>query len=329
MSINTLQAVGANRLSAEDATLYNKILLSRTKPKMHYMQGGTKVPLPKNSGLTVDKRRIERPTVSQTPSQLTEGQTPASTALTVNNYTLTATFYGAYTIISDVLDAYGLDELINESATVFGEYAGITFDYVCRNELVGNCTTQYQGGVSVITNVDNTCKLTVNGIKNAVTTLRANDVPPFPDGKYKCIMHPYTVKDITNDPDWKEVNVHNNNGRNIYGYKIGEVAGCEIYESTNSYYNDASGSTSDITGVRSTSSQVDVYSTFVFGPEAFGCLEVEGQSAYAPQLITSFAKDAGSEDALRQRNTSGFKGATDTTVFSTDRIVEIRHAVSS
>lgn len=337
MALNTITSVGANQLSAENKTTYDKKLLMRAIPKLYHSKAGEKVKLPQNGGTIVDKRIYNRlsPSASLTSETISEGTTPASTNISVSNYTLTAKQYGAFCVITDKLQRHGIDNNIYEASGVFGDYAGETFDIATRNDLIGNATIQYQGGVAEVVNVDNTCKLTVNGIKKAVRTLRSANVDGFSNlgGKYICLIHPDSEYDVTNDPDWKEVNVQNLNGENVYGYHIGTVSGCEIWVSTNAYVNtNAATSATATTGVKSTGGTYpDVYSSLVIAPEAYGVLDVEGDSGLSPKTIVKFASesDGNTDDPLAQRNTVGFKGSIDSAVFKTDRMIEIRHSVSS
>lgn len=333
MAMNTITAVGGNQLTAETGTLYNKELLMRAKRKQIYMQLGKKIKLPKNSGTIVDVRRFERVAPSSSPSQINEGQTPISTAITVNNYTFSIKRYGSYCVITDQLQRNGHDNSIMEASGVFGDLAGETFDIVTRNDLIGNAgATQYQGGKSSLTDVDNTCKLTVNGIKKAVRTLRGYSVMGFEGGKYECIIHPDAEYDLTNDPDWISVNIRNKGAVNVYGYEVGEIAGCRISVGSNAYINAGGGASTNYTGVKTTNNVVDVYSTFIFAQEAFGVLDIDSDSGFSPKIHVKYAENSGTEDPLGQRNTVGFIGGTDTQTFdaSSDvRSVELRHSCSS
>lgn len=335
MAINTLTAVGGNTLTNQDGTFYNKELLVRAKRKELYNSFGKKIKLPKNSGRTADIRRFERVAPSSSPTQIAEGITPASTSITVNNYTLTIKRYGSYCVITDQLQRNGHDNSIMEASGVFGDLAGETFDIVNRNDIIGSCgATQYQGGVAAIASVDNTCKLTVAGIKKAVRTLRSYSIVGLPQlgNMYACIIHPDQEYDVTNDPDFKEVNIRNKGGVNIFGYEIGEIAGCKIIVGSNAYVNAGAGASTNITGVKTTNSVVDVYSAVVFGQEAYGVLDPEDDSPFQPQMKIKYASNSGSDDPLEQRNTIGYIGGTDLVMFdaSSDvRSVEIRSSASS
>jgi len=334
MTMSTLTAVGGNTLTNEDGIYYNKELLMRASRKKLYNEFGKKVKLPKNSGRTTDVRRFERIAPSASPTQISEGVTPLSTAISVNNYQMTVKRLGSFCTITDQLQRNGHDNTIMEASGVFGDLAGESFDILNRNDIIGNCgATQYQGGFSVITDVDNTSKLTVAGIKRAVRTLRSYSVPGLSqlNNMYACIIHPDQEYDLSNDPDFKEVNIRNKDGINIFGYEIGEIAGCKIIVGSNAYINAGAGSTANTTGVKITATKVDVYSAIVLGQEAYGVLDVEDDSAFSPKMIIKYAKDSGTDDPLEQRNTVGYIGGTDLVMFdaSSDvRSVEIRTSAS-
>lgn len=330
-TLHSINASGAGftTLSAEKATFYNKNLLARLNPELHHGKFAKKYKLPKGH-FSMDVRRYERLTPSQTPTQLTDGTTPATSALSVTKYTFEPKQYGDYAIVSDRLDMQGIDPTILEFTDIFGQYGGETFDIVIRNSLLGNGSIQYVNGKTLITNIGENDQLTVKEAKKAVRTLRRNNVKPFANNKYVALIHTDVEFDITEDEDWKELNVRQEDGKNVYGYKVGTLNGCDVYATSQAQIQAGAGAsvTTSTTKVRFTGAKADVYSSYVFGYEAFGSCDLDGDDAVKPKTIVIKANGTNTADPLNQRNTVGYKGMITGLVLQSLALIEVRHAAS-
>lgn len=197
-------------LSAENKTFYDRTLLESAKPNLIHSQFGQKRPIPKNGGKKIEFRRYGALPKALTP--LTEGVTPDGRKLTVTAIEAEVHQYGDYVALSDVLDLTAIDNNVLEATKAIGNQAGLTLDTITRNILQAGTNVQYcpkvgASGTTAVTSradIDATCKLTVDEIKKAVATLKANNVPKI-SGSYVAIIHPYAAYDLMSDPNWEEM----------------------------------------------------------------------------------------------------------------------------
>ena len=108
-------------ISPRTAAYAQKELLKRGIPYLVLEKFGQAKTQPDNSTRVSKFRRYNA--LPNTPVALTEGVTPASTALTVTDVTATLTQYGGLTTISDVILDTHEDPVLNEAVGLLGEQA--------------------------------------------------------------------------------------------------------------------------------------------------------------------------------------------------------------
>ena len=282
-------------LSAENKTFYDRTLLESAKPNLIHSQFGQKRPIPKNGGKKIEFRRYGALPKALTP--LTEGVTPDGRKLTVTAVEAEVHQYGDYVALSDVLDLTAIDNNVLEATKAIGNQAGLTLDTITRNILQAGTNVQYcpkvgASGTTAVTSradIDATCKLTVDEIKKAVATLKANNVPKI-SGSYVAIIHPYAAYDLMSDPNWEEMHKYTS-AENMYEGEIGRIAGVRFVESSEAL-------------IVKTSTNPAVFCTLVLGENAYGITEVTGGGL---KTIIKQLGSAGTADPLDQRSTVGWK----------------------
>lgn len=283
-------------LSAENKTFYDRTLLESAKPNLIHGQFGQKRPIPKNGGKKIEFRRYGVLPKALTP--LTEGVTPDGRKLTVTAIEAEVHQYGDYVALSDVLDLTAIDNNVLEATKAIGNQAGLTLDTITRNVLQAGTNVMYcpkigtGGATTAVTSradLDATCKLTVDVVKKAVATLKANNVPKT-GGSYVAIIHPYAAYDLMSDPTWEEMHKYTT-ADNMYEGEIGRIAGVRFVE------------TSEALIVKETSKPA-VFCTLILGENAYGITEVTGGGL---QTIIKQLGSAGTADPLDQRSTVGWK----------------------
>lgn len=282
-------------LSAENKTFYDRTLLESAKPNLIHAQFGQKRPIPKNGGKKIEFRRYGALPKALTP--LTEGVTPDGRKLTVTAVEAEVHQYGDYVALSDVLDLTAIDNNVLEATKAIGNQAGLTLDTITRNVLQAGTNVQYcpkvgTTGTTAVTSradIDATCKLTVDEIKKAVATLKANNVPKI-SGSYVAIIHPYAAYDLMSDPAWEEMHKYTTSD-NMYEGEIGRIAGVRFVESSEAL-------------IVKTSTNPAVFCTLVLGENAYGITEVTGGGL---KTIIKQLGSAGTADPLDQRSTVGWK----------------------
>lgn len=104
---------------------------------------------------------------------------------------------------------------------------------------------------------------TLNSLRQEVAVLRGADVQPIDGSSYACILHPdvsYDLQTATASTDWAAFVQRQSSGDSEWrNGEIGRAAGLAMFESSRMPINVDGGS-----------SNVDVYSTYILGQDAFG-----------------------------------------------------------
>ncbi|MBE6582066.1 MAG: N4-gp56 family major capsid protein [Ruminococcaceae bacterium] len=284
----TLLNAEGNNLSAEMKTFYDMTLIDEASANLVHDQFGQKRPIPANGGKTIEFRKFS--SLPKATTAITEGVTPAGNKLNVTTITATVAQYGDYITQSDVLELTALDNTILEATKLLGKQAGSTLDTIVRDKIHSENKSIFYASKSDGTEVDSraalddTCALTVKEIQAAVAFLRGQNAPTI-NGKYVAIIHPYVAYDLMRDPEW--INAHKYaNPTNLYEGEIGEVGGVRFVQTTEAKIHDGG-----------------VFSTLVFGENAYGVTEISGGGL---QTIVKQKGSAGTADPLDQRSSVGY-----------------------
>lgn len=283
-------------LSGEMKTYYSDYLIDNAQPELVHDRFAQKRDIPKGRGKTIEFRKYDPLPKALTP--LTEGVTPDGKKLKMGTVEATVAQYGDYVTISDVLDLTAIDNNIVEATKVLGAQSGVTLDTVTREVLNSGTNVQYAEGQVTARNqlegglATGNHYLTVEAIRLAVRSLKVQHAKKF--GKYYvAIIHPDSAHDLRSDPAWKDPHKYVDTTE-LYDGEIGMVEGCRFVETTEAKKFVGTGK-----GGR------DVYSTLVFGEDAYGVTAVEGGG------LRHFVKQLGSggtTDPIDQRSTVGWKG---------------------
>lgn len=323
MTINIITS-GTGQIAAEDRISYERVLLTNRYPETFYEQCSMKKSLPKNEGTTLNFRRPLKYTVDQSPSPLNEGITPAATAFNFTPVTVIPQQYGQYSAFSDKLILQGIDDNIEAASKELGQWQGLTSDVVIRNVAVAGTNVQFQGGKSAITSLDNTCKLTVAGIKKAKRTMKKNNVKPIKGGFYALIADSDVVGDLKLDPDYNEM-VKFADPTKLTNGELPTIDGVMIYETNNNYINLGGGASTLVSGIQTTGGAADVHYSVMLGEEGLGAIDLQGQEV---QIYIKLASEGGTFDPLEQRSTVGTKFSQGAVILDQQRMVVIKSTAS-
>ena len=284
----TVQTTLLEGLAPENKTFYDMNLIKEAQANLVHDQFGQKRPIPKNGGKKIEFRKFA--SLPKALTALTEGVTPDGKSLTVTAIEAEVAQYGDFITQSDVLELTSIDNTIVEATTVLGNQAGLTLDTITRNVLQSGTYVYYAPkadgtAVSSRATLDDTCKLTVDVVKQVAALLKGNNTPKI-DGSYVCIIHPYVAYDLTSDPEWIDAHKYAN-PENIYNGEIGKIAGVRFVESTEAKIYDGG-----------------VFGCLMFGANAYGVTEIEGGGL---QTIIKQKGSAGTADPLDQRSSIGWK----------------------
>ena len=202
---------------------------------------------------------------------------------------------------------------MEQATTVNGQDAALHLDTKISYTLGDD--TSITGGTTITANKINrfagasayystapTSSQVMSGLEllDTATALKVNNAPTT-SGYYTAVADPRVLRDLQNDSDWISSR-HYGDPDAIFKGEVGKYAGIRCIESTNSYRTAAGGSAADRVTY---SAGGNTYSTFVFGDQAYGVVDLASQSPYAPKMLISQGADK--SDPLAQVTTIGFK----------------------
>lgn len=225
---------------------------------------------------------------------LTEAGAPAEYDLTITTESFVPKQYGKVLKISDLAQLDSPHDLIAIASERLARAATESMDNIIRDVINQGTNVMYAGDASARANVgtganDNLTGLT---IKKAVAKLKAANVPTFADGFYRAIIHPGVEFDLLTDTSangFLEATKYTKSLDLLNG-EIGAYAGVRFLVSPNAKVFTGAGGGS-----------ADVFSTFLFGPDAY----IVGDS----QTLQSYFVAPGGDhsDPIAQVATLGFK----------------------
>lgn len=296
MSQNT-NLTTATGISPTMQTYYDRKLLMNAKPNLVHHKFGQQVMLPKNSGKTIQFRKWTPFAAVNTP--LTEGVVPDGQTLEMSTVSGQIEQYGGYVAVSDMLDLTALDPVINDSVELMGDQGGLSVDTIVRDIMAEGTNVQYAGAktsrAALSWTAESQDKLTVDEIRKAVRTLKKNRAPQFVrggKGYYVAVVGPETTYDLQSDPIWQDVSKYSA-AEQIFDGEIGKLFGVIFVETTQAKIFENAGADGR-----------DVGATFVFGKNAYGVIDVEGNNL---KSIIKPKGSAGTADPLDQISTIGWK----------------------
>lgn len=281
-------------MSVEMKTFYSDTLIELMEAELVHDRFAQKHPIPKNGGKIIEFRKYDPLDEITTP--LVEGVTPSGQIMRVNKIEATVRQYGGYVTLSDLLLMTAIDNNLVQATKLIASQAGRTKDSLTRDTLNSVTNVLYaQGGASraALTRADNT--ITVDDVRAAVRDLETQDTPKI-DGYYIGIIHPNVKYDLIKDPMWRNPHEYKDT-TNIYENEIGELYGVRFLQASRAMVWEKAGATED-------GAKTDVYSTLIFGDNAYGTTEISGGGT---ELIIKQLGDGGTSDPLNQRATVGWK----------------------
>ncbi|MFC8561406.1 N4-gp56 family major capsid protein [Peribacillus frigoritolerans] len=289
-------SAGFTQLTAEQAEVYQRLLLERLRPELFFMKYGEKnMGMPKNAGDTASWRRWNSLAVATTA--VTEGVTPDGISLDVTKISATVKQYGNWTKFTDKIQLVGLDNTLVEVTELMGENAGESLDIVIRDIIAAGTNVVYPGAATTRATVTSAMKITALDILRIRRNLKRNKVKPIsvPGGGkgYVAFIHTDVATDLMQTQEWKDQNTYVDTKNREEGV-LGKMYGIYFIEADNAPKFAGAGATG-----------ADVYGTIVIGKGAYGVPDVEGSAK--PEIIVHKAGSAGTADPMNQFNTVAWK----------------------
>lgn len=273
---------------------YEKKLLSTLEPRLQLFKMGKKQRLPKGNGKQVKWLRYSK--ISSSTSALTEGTAPSEISFTTANVTSTVAQYGQFSKVSDLLSDTAIDPVLQNLSERFGRAAAETIEDLIVAELDAS------GFVQRVNNRANDDAIVAGDILNhselleAVISQKIAYIGPHEMGAYMAVLHPSCQFDILNETatgSWVDVNKYagpESQGKILRG-EFGQLYGMRML-------------VSDKMTAAANMSSVSVKKNYVIGEEAFGVVELDGDSI---EMIIKDHKSGGVSNPLEQFATVGYK----------------------
>lgn len=291
------------------SVFYDKVFLERAKLTLVYDVGAQVKRIARNMGTTVKWNRMTPLAVATTP--LTEGTTPTAVAMSTTAVSATAVTYGNWTQTSDLYELTSIDAGLKEQVDVMGQNAGETIDTLIRAELDGGGTSQIVNGLAVST-VTATDIIDGVEIRTAVRTLKVNKARYFSDSQFRGIIPVSVVADLRGDSEWLDARRYVDPSQQLNG-EVGMLHGVRFFETNNEMVSADAGS-----------GNVDVYTTFIFGANAYGTVDLAGQGG--PMVIVKNPNGNDTSNPLDLYSTVGWKARFVAKVLNSAWLIELKTA---
>jgi N4-gp56 family major capsid protein len=313
-NLNSFNGSEANAFQKLVQELVSQQIAQELRSRMVHLVPGNYVPGQFVKG-TDRIRYVRYPDISHNLTELSEGVTPDPTVnLSVTTEYFSVKQYGSYTSLSDIAQLDSPHDLVSIAAERVSFAAAKSMDAIVRDVMnAGSARVYYASKTSDGTAVTTRLGLSdatlsnigegaarqdykLNGleVKKAVARLKAANIPPFPDGFYRCIIHPNQQFDLLTDTSghgFLEATKYTQPLDMLSG-EIGAYSGVRFLVA-----NDAK----TFTQTNSSSASITIYSALFFGPDAF----VVGDSQ---TMQTYFVAPGGDHtDPLSQRALIGYK----------------------
>lgn len=319
--------------------VFQQTFLRQATPLAPYFAGTKPASLNKQGGSnTVKWRRVDA--ITPSTSSLSE-QTGNATyfggrdAVAVANTDVTAAVskYGQIVALTEEVEHFSPARQIDEIVKAVGITAGRSLNMLQRNVAEDNLTKVYAGGVASTGAV--VSKITAASIHSVVNTLNRQTAIPFTpmsNGStnigttpilpgYWGLTHPDVAYDIQQLPGFKSVETYAGQVRTANGeFGLIQSAGYSVrfIMSSDATVDADAGGTKGSTGLRGTS-DVDIYTTCIYGMEAIGSVglgKTHGDGIYTAsaeelpnsvELIIKGFDSAGTADPLNEIKTIAYK----------------------
>lgn len=302
--------------ATKPSAYYDKVLLAVLRQtEFGFDRFAQKKPIPTGQGRTVNFRKIGKLAPALTP--LTEGVTPDGNVASKTNITGTVEQYGDYMAFSDRVDFEEIDPILEAYAVEQGHQAKETMDIIVREILAAGTNVFYAGGRLARNAVTSADKFTLRDLRKIVRSFKKNFVKPLANGDYGCFISPDTKFDLIDDPDFQKAMQYGQNVKPMMDNEVARIFNVRFFEVVNAKVFTGAGAAG-----------IDVHASIFLGRNAYGVTEIEGRGNV--KTIIKGLGSAGTEDALNQRQTQGWK----VDAFGAIRLEELaicryEHAVSA
>lgn len=171
------------------------------------------------------------PDIAADTTVLTEGTNPTAKALSITTVTVATAQQGALVAISDLAKVKSPIELASIGAERLSRQAQETLDQIARDTIALSGTAYYASAShSTRATLDANDKMSVTILRKLNVKMKQAKIPPFADGYYLLLIHPYVEYDLRADTGtggWADVNKYSNPEQMFRG-EVGRMEGFRI-----------------------------------------------------------------------------------------------------
>lgn len=292
-------------------TFYDKKFLERAKEMQTYNEGAQVRTIPANGGKTVYFTRFSP--LAKATTALTEATNPSFVDMSTTTVSAVVAEYGSAVKVGKLFELTSIDTGLAEHIDVIGQNAGETVDELIADELDGGGTSQTvnNAAVSAIATSD-----IIDGseIRKAVRQLKLNKAPKFADGYYHAIVPVSIVHDLRGDSEWLDAYRYTD-AANIRNGEVGTLHGVKFFETNN-----------EVVSADAGAGNVDVYTTFIYGRDAYGIVDIAGTST--PKVYVKNPSAGSTDNPIDMFSTIGWKVHFAAKVLNSDWLIELKSASS-
>ncbi len=248
---------GTATLRHQVTTYYNRSALDQLMQMFYFRSAGTPDSIPDRNGLTVQWYRYTLLAANTTPA--TEGAVGTGIQMDTNVVRATVSEYNDYATSSKLLQDTAVDNAAENFSIQLGYRGGLTVDTITRIEMdsPGTATDIAPLGAN----------LTSSDIRRAKALLNGANVRGKEGTDMLCIIHPYVLYDIMSDNTaggFIDVMRYSQPQVAMTG-EVGKIEGARLVKSTN-------------VKTDSTAAPGTLYTTYVVGQGAMGCVSLGGSA---------------------------------------------------
>lgn len=297
-------------ISPRTAAFAAKELLKRGIPYLVFEKFGQAKSLAANNSKTEIFRRYTA--LSNTPTALTEGVTPAGKTLAKTDITANLVQYGDKITVTDVILDTHEDPVLNESIALLGEQAAQMVEIMRFGVLKANVNPIFANG-ALRTAVNTTFDVSMQ--RKAVRALKRQNARPITSiirstpsfntenvaPAFVCVVHPdmetaiRAIAGFTPAEKYGSISPWENELGKIDDVRYVTTTTCASYP-------DAGGAKG--TMYSTTGTLADVYPMIFLGRDAYGIVALKGQYAITPMVVNPTPSDS---DPLAQRGHVAWK----------------------
>ena len=313
-------------LTVEQRSYYVARTLRRLLPYLPLLRDAMTDTIGANTGTAIQWRKWGA--LPAATSALTEGTPPTEGSLTVTAVTAALAQYGAFQKVSDLLIRAGIDPAMANVSDLEGEQAGLSINALMSTELGAGSSVQYASTATSRVTVAAGMNFITAEVRKAVRTMEKALVPRFGDNLYHGTCTPSQKYDLKADAatgGFLDIMRYSAPESFMTG-KLGEVEGVAFdMTTTNPIFTGAG------------AAGIDVHAALIWGPQAFGAIDLAGmtagqvnaeQSTAAVDLMIVPANTPSKVDPLQQYGVAGWKIAFVAKTLDSARILRVETAVS-